>query len=166
MVNLKIILTFVNGPDNNIGKRPWSENAGKCHFTIAYVLILNIHGFYGDPSHVPLRSLLNPQDITSSVQGFTGWIIWGEKCEESSFLRRSTQLALILLRHGQYDAAEVNMCFVYSIKSLFEELYAGLCLKPRNTCSSEYIHVHKHHNTYLNACPIHVHCILHVFISC
>ncbi|KAK2644108.1 hypothetical protein Ddye_019303 [Dipteronia dyeriana] len=100
--------------DSNIGKRSWSENLGKCHFTLAFILQLNIQGSSsGDPSLMSLRSLPNPQDVTSSIRGFTSWIIWGETGEESSsFLRRSTQLALILLQHGQYDAVEYLLTIV------------------------------------------------------
>ncbi|KAK0591184.1 hypothetical protein LWI29_036588 [Acer saccharum] len=99
--------------DSNIGKRSWSENHGKCHFTLAFILQLIIQGSSGDPSLMSLRSLPNPQDVTSSIRGFTSWIIWGEMGEESSsFLRRSTQLALILLQHGQYDAVEYLLTIV------------------------------------------------------
>ncbi|KAL5789070.1 hypothetical protein ACOSQ2_003958 [Xanthoceras sorbifolium] len=99
--------------DSNMGKRSWSENLGKCHFTLAFILQLNIQGSSGDPSLMSLRSLPNPQDVTSSIHGFTSWILWGETGEESSsFLRRSTQLALILLRHGQYDAVEYLLTIV------------------------------------------------------
>lgn len=104
----------VNGPDSNIGKRSWNVKLGKCDFTLAYILLLNIQSSSGDPSHVSLRCLPNPQEVTSSVWGFTSWVIWGKTSEESSsFLRRSTQLALILLKHGQYDAVEVILCLTF-----------------------------------------------------
>ncbi|KAJ6426310.1 hypothetical protein OIU84_022009 [Salix udensis] len=55
----------------------------------------------------------NPQEIVNLVRGFTSWIIWGKTGEEStSFLRRSSEIALILLRHGQYGAVEYLLTIV------------------------------------------------------
>lgn len=92
---------------SNVGKRSWNDKLGKCDFTLAFILMLNCQSSSGDPSHISLRCLPSPQDVTSSVRGFTSWVIWGKTGEESSsFLRRSTQLSLILLKHGQYDAVK------------------------------------------------------------
>lgn len=98
-----------NGPGSNGGKRSWNDKLGKCDFTLAFILLLNFQSSSGDPSHISLRCLPSPQEVTSSVRGFTSWVIWGKTWEESSsFLKRSTQLSLILLKHGQYDAVKVN----------------------------------------------------------
>lgn len=92
---------------SNGGKRSWNDKLGKCDFTLAFILLLNFQSSLGDPSHISLRCLPSPQEVTSSVRGFTSWVIWGKAGEKSSsFLRRSTQLSLILLKHGQYDAVK------------------------------------------------------------
>lgn len=92
---------------SNGGKRSWNDKLGKCDFTLAFILLLNFQSSSGDPSHISLRCLPSPQEVTSSVRGFTSWVIWGKTWEESSsFLKRSTQLSLILLKHGQYDAVK------------------------------------------------------------
>ncbi|KAH9684272.1 nuclear pore complex protein NUP160 [Citrus sinensis] len=99
-----------NGPGSNGGKRSWNDKLGKCDFTLAFILLLNFQSSSGDPSHISLRCLPSPQEVTSSVRGFTSWVIWGKTWEESSsFLKRSTQLSLILLKHGQYDAVKANL---------------------------------------------------------
>lgn len=60
-------------------------------------------------------SLTDPQVVTSTVRRFTSWIIWGMNGEDSSaFLSHSTELALILIRHGQYKAAEVKFFYYFS----------------------------------------------------
>ncbi|XP_031284855.1 nuclear pore complex protein NUP160 isoform X3 [Pistacia vera] len=101
--------------DSNIGKRSWNEKLGKCDFTLAFILLLNNQSSLGDPSCILPRCLPNPQEVTGSVRGFTSWIIWGKTGEESSsFLRHSTQLALILLKHGQYDAVQYLLTLVES----------------------------------------------------
>ncbi|KAH9684263.1 nuclear pore complex protein NUP160 [Citrus sinensis] len=95
---------------SNGGKRSWNDKLGKCDFTLAFILLLNFQSSSGDPSHISLRCLPSPQEVTSSVRGFTSWVIWGKTWEESSsFLKRSTQLSLILLKHGQYDAVKANL---------------------------------------------------------
>lgn len=98
---------FFLGPDSNIGKRSWNEKLGKCHFTLAFILLLNMQSLPGGHTLLSSRCLPNPHDISNSIQDFTSWIIWGKSGGPSSFLSHSRELALILLRHGQYDAAEV-----------------------------------------------------------
>ncbi|KAM2829492.1 hypothetical protein PS2_035150 [Malus domestica] len=46
------------------------------------------------------------KDISISMRDFVSWIIWGHTAESFTFLKRATDLALILLRHGQYDEVE------------------------------------------------------------
>lgn len=94
--------------DNNTGKRSWSEKLGKCDFTLAYVLLLNIQNSAEDKSHDSFRRLPDPSSILSSVRDFTSWIMWGSTGEESSaFFSHSTELSLFLFRHGQCDAVQV-----------------------------------------------------------
>lgn len=90
-----------------MGKRSWNEKLGKCHFTLAFILLLNMQSLPGGHTLLSSRCLPNPHDISNSIQDFTSWIIWGKSGEPSSFLSHSRELALILLRHGQYDAAKV-----------------------------------------------------------
>ncbi|XWS20630.1 hypothetical protein CRYUN_Cryun31cG0119100 [Craigia yunnanensis] len=93
--------------DNKINKRSWREKLGKCDFTLASLLLLNNQSFSGHEKRLSLGCLPNPHDVISSVQKFTSCIVWGNTGEvSSSFLRRSTELAIVLLRHGQYDAVE------------------------------------------------------------
>ena len=103
----------VNVSDNKINKRSWREKLGKCDFTLASLLLLNNQSFSGYERRLSLGCLPNPHDVISSVQKFTSWIVWGNTGEvSSSFLRRSTELAIALLRHGQYDAVEVCHSFL------------------------------------------------------
>ncbi|XP_022716344.1 nuclear pore complex protein NUP160 isoform X2 [Durio zibethinus] len=93
--------------DNKINKRSWREKLGKCDFTLASLLILNNQSSSGYERHLSLGCLLNPHDVITSVQKFTGWIVWGNTGEvSSSFLKRSIEIAIVLLRHGQYNAVE------------------------------------------------------------
>lgn len=104
---------FINVSDSKINKRSWREKLGKCDFTLASLLLLNNQSSSGYERHLSLRCLPNPQDVISSVQQFTSWIVWGNTGEvSSSFTRRSTELAIVLLRHGQYDAVEVCHSFL------------------------------------------------------
>jgi len=88
-------------------KRSWNEKLGKCHFTLAFILLHNIQSSSGDRSNLSSRCLPSSHDISNSMREFTSWIIWGKSGESSAFLSHSTELAPILLRHGQYDATEV-----------------------------------------------------------
>ncbi|KAG4176901.1 hypothetical protein ERO13_A11G274000v2 [Gossypium hirsutum] len=93
--------------DNKINKRSWREKLGKCDFTLASLLLLHNQSSSGYERHLSLGCLLNPHEIITSVQKFASWIVWGNTGEvSSSFLRRSTELAIVLLRNGQYDAVE------------------------------------------------------------
>ncbi|CAK7335902.1 unnamed protein product [Dovyalis caffra] len=99
--------------DNKTDRRSWNEKLGKCDFTLAFILLLTFQNSSGDPSQPSLQCLPNPQEIVNLVRDFTSWIIWGKTGEEStSFLRRSSEIALILLRHGQYGAVEYLLTVV------------------------------------------------------
>jgi hypothetical protein len=90
-----------------MSKRSWNEKLGKCHFTLAFILLHNIQSSSGDHSKLSSRCLPSSHDVINSMRDLTSWIIWGKSGESSAFLSHSTELALILLRHGQYDAIEV-----------------------------------------------------------
>lgn len=107
-VLFEVIELVFNGSDSNIDKRSWNEKLGKCDFTLAFILSLNFQSSSGEWSHHSLKCLPNPQEVISSVREFTSWIIWGKTGEESfAFMRHATELAMILLRHGQHDSVEV-----------------------------------------------------------
>lgn len=106
-------------------QRSWNEKLGKSDFTLAFLLLLSIQGSSEGQSHLSFRYLPDPASITNSVQQFTSWIIWGRKDEESSvFLSHSVELALILLRHGQYDAVEV-CSYVFNLNVNEPNFYDG-----------------------------------------
>lgn len=95
--------------DSKVDKRSWNEKLGKCDFPLAFILLLNFHGSTEHTSHLSHTSLPEPSNIISLVRDFTSWIIWGSTEEESSaFFSHSTELALVLLRHGQFDAVQVS----------------------------------------------------------
>ncbi|CAK9141041.1 unnamed protein product [Ilex paraguariensis] len=102
--------------DNNIEKRSWNEKLGKCDFTLAFILLLNMRSSSEDQS---LACIPDPSSIVRSVRDFTSWIIWGRTGEESSvFFSHSIDLALSLLKHGQYDAVEVCYYALYFLLCL------------------------------------------------
>ncbi|XP_062007631.1 nuclear pore complex protein NUP160 isoform X1 [Rosa rugosa] len=92
--------------DSNTGRRSWNEKLGKCEFTLAFIFLLNVRSSSKDQSHFSPRSIPNVQDIIDSIREFASWIMWGQNGESLTVLRRAADLALILLRHGQYDAVE------------------------------------------------------------
>lgn len=99
--------------DNKLHKRSWDEKLGKCDFTLACLLLLNIQTSYEDHDSLSLKYLPNPAHIIKAVRDITSWIIWGSSGEETSgFFSHSTELALILLRHGQYNAVEYLLIVV------------------------------------------------------
>ncbi|THG12740.1 hypothetical protein TEA_026867 [Camellia sinensis var. sinensis] len=99
--------------DNNIDKRSWNVNLGKCDFTLACILLLNFRSSSEDQAYLSVKCLPDPGSFISSVRNFTSWIMWGRTGEETpAFFSHSTELALILLRHGQYDAVEYLLTIV------------------------------------------------------
>ncbi|KAM1570247.1 hypothetical protein ACFX14_035327 [Malus domestica] len=92
--------------DENMGRRSRTEKLGKCEFTLAFLFLPSIRTSSGDQVCIALRSIPGVKDISISMRDFVSWIIWGHTAESFTFLKRATYLALILLRHGQYDAVE------------------------------------------------------------
>ncbi|KAK4339814.1 hypothetical protein RND71_041276 [Anisodus tanguticus] len=93
--------------DGNVDRRSWNEKLGRSEFTLSFILLL---GGHSGPSfgHLP-----DPISLSNSVQEFASWIIWGRTgAELSVFFSHSIGLALILLRHGQYDAVEYVLSLV------------------------------------------------------
>lgn len=100
-------LSNVHGSDSNAGRRSWNEKLGKCEFTLAFIFLLNVRSSSKSQSHLTPRGIPNVQDVSNSIQEFASWTIWGQNGESFTILSRAADLALILLRHGQYDAVEV-----------------------------------------------------------
>ncbi|KAL5542946.1 hypothetical protein UlMin_010656 [Ulmus minor] len=97
--------------DSNAGKRSWNEKLGKCDFPLAFIFLSNTQSSFGD-QYLHSRYLPNMHDIIILVRNFGSWIIWGRTGDSTTFLSHSTELALILLRHGQYDAVETLLGMV------------------------------------------------------
>lgn len=93
--------------DSSIDRRSWNDKLGKCDFTLAFILLLDHQISFGDQSLVASRHLPHPSSFIAPVRNFISWIVWGKSEDgSSSFSSRSTMLALILLKHGQFDAVE------------------------------------------------------------
>ncbi|KAL3729190.1 hypothetical protein ACJRO7_026308 [Eucalyptus globulus] len=95
--------------DSSSDRGSWEEKLGRSDFVLAFILLLSSNSF----SEGLDMSLPDPQVVTSTVRRFTSWMIWGMNGDDSSaFLSHSTELALILIRHGQYKAAELLLSIV------------------------------------------------------
>ncbi|XP_040373966.1 nuclear pore complex protein NUP160 isoform X2 [Rosa chinensis] len=92
--------------DSNTGRRLCNEKLGKCEFTLAFIFLLNVRSSSKDQNHFSPRSIPSVEDIIDSVREFDSWTMWGQDGESLTVLKRVVDLALILLRHGQYDAVE------------------------------------------------------------
>ncbi|CAA0833564.1 SUPPRESSOR OF AUXIN RESISTANCE1 [Striga hermonthica] len=113
--------------DSNGDKRLWSERLGKSDFSLAHILLLSMQSS-SDMENLSLSRLPNPSSLINLSREFTSWIIWGRSGEESSaFFSNFVDLAIALLRHGQYNGAEYLLMLVvaYSHKEkTFESLHA------------------------------------------
>ncbi|GKE53741.1 nuclear pore complex protein NUP160 isoform X2 [Tanacetum coccineum] len=99
-------LSLLDGSGN---QRSWNVKLGKCDFTLAFLLILDHQRSFQGQNGVHLRHLPNPSSFSAPLRNFSSWIVWGmSENWSSSFSVRSTMLALILLKYGQFDAVE---CF-------------------------------------------------------
>lgn len=93
--------------DSTANRRSWNDKLGKCDFTLAFILLLDHQRSFESENGVDSRHLPNPSLFITPVRNFTSWIVWGRSEDgSSSFSTRSTMLALILLKHGQFDAVE------------------------------------------------------------
>uniref|UniRef100_A0A2P2MJN9 Nuclear pore complex protein NUP160 isoform X3 n=1 Tax=Rhizophora mucronata TaxID=61149 RepID=A0A2P2MJN9_RHIMU len=123
--------------DSNTDKRSWNEKLGKCDSTLAFILLLTSQTSSGIPSH-SLLCLPTPPEIISSVRDFISWIIWGKTGEDSTFLRRSNELAMILLRNGQYNAVEYLLTTVEA-NSLREKISRSIQETDDNWCVLQHL---------------------------
>ncbi|KMT07804.1 hypothetical protein BVRB_6g146170 [Beta vulgaris subsp. vulgaris] len=93
--------------DNDTGKRLWTAKLGSIDFTLAYILVLDAQGSSEGWNSQYLSDLPNPGSFIDLVQHFSGWLVWGTSAETPLYVfGHSTEIALSLLRHGQYNAAE------------------------------------------------------------
>ncbi|KAL7592828.1 hypothetical protein Lser_V15G33426 [Lactuca serriola] len=93
--------------DSSIDRRSWNDKLGKCDFTLAFILLLDHQSFFKDQNRVDSKHLPNPTSFIAPVRNFISRIVWGRSDDvSSSFSTHSTMLALILLKHGQFDAVE------------------------------------------------------------
>ncbi|KAL0387283.1 UNVERIFIED_CONTAM: Nuclear pore complex protein [Sesamum radiatum] len=114
--------------DSNEHKRLWTGRLGKCDFSLAFILLLSMQSSSSELGNASFSRLLNSSSLIGLSREFTSWIIWGRSGEESSvFFSNSIDLALVLLRHGQFNATEYLLTLVdaYSRKErIFESLQA------------------------------------------
>ncbi|KAL9141071.1 hypothetical protein ABFS82_14G078800 [Erythranthe guttata] len=98
--------------DNNVDKRFWNVKLGKCDFSLAFILLLSMQSSSVELGNFSVGRLPNPNSLISSSQEFISWITSGRSGEESSVFSNSIDLALILLRHHQYNATEYLLTLV------------------------------------------------------
>ncbi|GMH23861.1 hypothetical protein Nepgr_025704 [Nepenthes gracilis] len=98
--------------DGNGDKGSWTDKLGSINFTLDFILILNTHCSLENKCSQSSSSFANPQNIISLVQRLTSWILWGQSGKKSYIFGHSTELASILLKHGQYTAVENFLRFV------------------------------------------------------
>ncbi|GKA89298.1 nuclear pore complex protein NUP160 isoform X2 [Tanacetum coccineum] len=100
----QLSLLRINSSSN---RRSWNEKLGKFDFTLAFLLILDRQKSFQGQNGVNLGHLPSSSSFNAPLRNFSSWIVWGTSEEgPSSFTTRSTMLALILLKHGQFDAVE------------------------------------------------------------
>ncbi|XP_043712861.1 nuclear pore complex protein NUP160 isoform X2 [Telopea speciosissima] len=85
----------------------WNEMLGTCDFTLACILIPNFSSSFEEHGYISSRYFTSPEKIISSMRNFCSWIIWGRTGEQkTSMFSRISELAVVLLRHGQCEAVE------------------------------------------------------------
>ncbi|PWA68371.1 nucleoporin [Artemisia annua] len=97
----QLSLSEINSSAN---RRSWNWKLKKCDFPLAFSLMFD---HPKSISVVDTRHLPNPSCLRALQLKFTSWIVWGTDEDGSiSLSTRSTILALILLKHGHFDAVE------------------------------------------------------------
>lgn len=110
------VSSFSFATDNDTGKRLWTAKLGSIDFTLAYILVLDAQGSSEGWNSQYLSDLPNPGSFIDLVQHFSGWLVWGTSAETPLYVfGHSTEIALSLLRHGQYNAVEVRFPFFYAL---------------------------------------------------
>ncbi|XP_071736992.1 nuclear pore complex protein NUP160 isoform X2 [Rutidosis leptorrhynchoides] len=110
--------------DSNANRRSWNDKVGKCDFTLAFILLLDHKRSFEDQNSADLKRLPNLGSFIVPARNFTSWIVWGKSEDgSSSFSSRSTMFALILLKHGQFNAVEHLLTMVN--QNLLKEKTSG-----------------------------------------
>ncbi|XP_021721051.1 nuclear pore complex protein NUP160-like isoform X2 [Chenopodium quinoa] len=93
--------------DSDNGKGSWIAKLGSIDFTLAFILVLDGQGSSEGWSYQSLSCLPNPGSFINLVKHFSGWLVWGMSSEPPLYIfGHSTEIALSLLRHGQYNAVQ------------------------------------------------------------
>ncbi|GAB2231275.1 hypothetical protein Drorol1_Dr00027564, partial [Drosera rotundifolia] len=99
--------------DGNTSKPRWMEKINVMNFTLDYVLILNANIYSPNWKSQYSSCLPSPWNLTSMVKNFISWRIRGPSGKGVSHaFGHLTELALVLLRHGQYNAVEILLKIV------------------------------------------------------
>ncbi|XP_042506201.1 nuclear pore complex protein NUP160 [Macadamia integrifolia] len=100
----------------------WNEMLGTRDFTLACILMPNFRSSFEEHGNISSRYFTSPENIISSMRNFCSWIIWGRTGEEkTSLFSRISELALVLLRHGQCEAVE-NLLAIIDAHSRKEKI--------------------------------------------
>ncbi|KAL9253691.1 Nuclear pore complex protein NUP160-like protein [Drosera capensis] len=95
--------------DGNTSKPEWMEKINVMNVTLDYVLILNAKIYSPNWKSQYSSCLPSPWNLTSMVKNFISWTIRGPSGKGFSYaFGHLTELALVLLRHGQYNAVELG----------------------------------------------------------
>ncbi|KNA07445.1 hypothetical protein SOVF_171860 isoform B [Spinacia oleracea] len=93
--------------DSDSGKGSWIAKLGSVDFTLAFILVLDAQGSSEGWSNQSLSCLPKPQNFINLVSHFSSWLVWGMSREAPLYIfGHSTEIALSLLRHGQYNAVQ------------------------------------------------------------
>ncbi|XP_077233386.1 SUPPRESSOR OF AUXIN RESISTANCE1 isoform X2 [Tasmannia lanceolata] len=107
--------------DNKTDKRSWDEKLGTRNFTLACILLRNFPGSSENHGYFSSRYFPDPNNFISSIRNFSSWIVWGSTTEESqASFSHGTELAILLLKHGQYEAVE-NLLVIIGAHSHMEK---------------------------------------------
>lgn len=93
---------------NKTDKRSLHGKLGSSDFTLACLLDFPCSSEGED--FLCSKSFPNPSKLIHFVQKFSSLVVWGKTGEELPFTSKpALELASLLLRHGQYEAAEVTV---------------------------------------------------------
>ncbi|XP_031496549.1 nuclear pore complex protein NUP160 isoform X2 [Nymphaea colorata] len=136
--------------DNKNDRRLRHDRLGAHNFTVCCILLLEYPSHAEEHSHLTSRSFIGPLTFTRLLQNFVSWVLSGRARDESSFsVSHVIHLAVILIVHNQYEAAESLIVTIdASHKKLISQdiqngdvewsvcLYLlGFCLLVRAHCS-------------------------------
>ncbi|KAK9678031.1 hypothetical protein RND81_11G183300 [Saponaria officinalis] len=125
--------------DNNSSKRSWTEKLGSVEFTLAFISLLDGQDSSKSGNSQSLSSLPNPNCCMNLTRHLSSWIIWGRSGEfRLHVFGHSTELALSLLRHGQYDGVE-NLLMVMDAHLRSEKLSGSVQSSDGEWCVLQHL---------------------------